>query len=174
MNLQELRKAIKGLGVIFALITCVCVFGWVWLDWDVGSGLLSVVFGLWGFWLFIALADYLLPKYMPHGKWWNRLSMVILIAEVAGSFATCGMLESKFERDREYADECEECEEEFWDSQTEVWVCAGAYAKAYHKDRFCSGLGRCGGRKEKVSLGDAEEEGLSPCKLCCPRDRENK
>ena len=47
-----------------------------------------------------------------------------------------------------------------------VWICTGSKAYAYHSNRNCSGLNRCGKCIVKVTLAEAKERGYRPCKRC--------
>ncbi|MBQ6277900.1 MAG: hypothetical protein IJK62_14485 [Bacteroidales bacterium] len=48
-----------------------------------------------------------------------------------------------------------------------VYICTGQYAKAYHRNRNCSGLGNCRAEIKQVSLEDAKRKGRTPCGKCC-------
>jgi len=50
-------------------------------------------------------------------------------------------------------------------TNTQVYVCNGDYAYAYHRYSRCSGLNRCGGGINKVSKSSAQSS-RSPCKRC--------
>lgn len=47
-----------------------------------------------------------------------------------------------------------------------VYICTSGTSKRYHSDRYCSGLGRCTGEIEEVSVEDAEDMGRTPCHIC--------
>lgn len=47
-----------------------------------------------------------------------------------------------------------------------VYICTSGTSKRYHSDRYCSGLGRCTGEIDEVSVGDAEDMGRTPCHIC--------
>ena len=48
----------------------------------------------------------------------------------------------------------------------QVYICNSKHAKAYHSRANCRGLNRCKYAPEKVSISDAEDRGLRPCKIC--------
>jgi len=48
-----------------------------------------------------------------------------------------------------------------------VYICTGSTAYAYHKNRDCEGLNHCGGSILKVSLSEAKAKGRTkPCGYC--------
>ena len=47
-----------------------------------------------------------------------------------------------------------------------VYICTGKYAKAYHYDTDCEGLGNCKGEIISVTIDEAEEMGRHPCHYC--------
>lgn len=47
-----------------------------------------------------------------------------------------------------------------------VYICTSGTSKRYHSDRYCSGLGRCIGEIDEVSVDEAEGMGRTPCHIC--------
>lgn len=60
-------------------------------------------------------------------------------------------------------DDC--CEDDYVGNT--VYICTGQYAKAYHKNKNCSGLGNCKAEIKQVSLEEAKRKGRTPCRRCC-------
>lgn len=48
----------------------------------------------------------------------------------------------------------------------EVYVCTGKYAKRYHCDENCKGLGSCKGEIRLVPISTAKKQGKTPCGYC--------
>ena len=48
----------------------------------------------------------------------------------------------------------------------EVYVCTGKYAKRYHCDENCRGLGSCKGEIRLVPISTAKKQGKTPCGYC--------
>lgn len=49
---------------------------------------------------------------------------------------------------------------------TQVYICTGSTAYAYHKTTNCRGLKRCTGEIKKTSIEQAKKENRKACKLC--------
>lgn len=47
-----------------------------------------------------------------------------------------------------------------------VYICTSGTSKRYHSDRYCSGLGRCIGEIDEMSVDEAENMGRTPCHIC--------
>ncbi len=54
--------------------------------------------------------------------------------------------------------------------QESVFICTGAADDSYHSTPKCKELRNCDGEIGDVSLSDALEIGLHPCKQCFPKD----
>ena len=52
------------------------------------------------------------------------------------------------------------------DDNGSVWICTGKFAKKYHRDPGCWGLGNCKSAIIKVSVSSAESQGKTPCSKC--------
>lgn len=53
---------------------------------------------------------------------------------------------------------------------TSVFICTGLSGDAFHENANCKGLNNCDGELGEVTINDALEIGLHPCKLCFPKD----
>lgn len=51
-----------------------------------------------------------------------------------------------------------------------VFICTGLNGDAFHMTTTCKGLNNCDGELGEVTIADAMEIGLHPCKLCFPKD----
>lgn len=51
-----------------------------------------------------------------------------------------------------------------------VFICTGLTGDAYHSRPDCKGLATCDGELGDVTVADAREIGLHPCKICFPKD----
>ena len=52
-------------------------------------------------------------------------------------------------------------------AESKVWICTGSSAYAYHCDKNCRGLNRCGSEIKKVTLAQAKKMGRTKkCKIC--------
>lgn len=49
-----------------------------------------------------------------------------------------------------------------------VYACMSKTAKRYHSTPKCKGLRNCSKSVKKMSVSDAENRGLTPCKICKP------
>ena len=47
-----------------------------------------------------------------------------------------------------------------------VYICTGPYSKKYHKTEDCMWLENCSEDIERISIGEAEDMGRTPCKGC--------
>ena len=47
-----------------------------------------------------------------------------------------------------------------------VYVCTGEKAIRYHKSEDCRGLLRCSAEIVEQDVDEAEDQGLTPCKIC--------
>lgn len=47
-----------------------------------------------------------------------------------------------------------------------VYVCSGPNAKRYHSVEDCMGLRNCSGEILELTVVDAEDYGLTPCRMC--------
>lgn len=47
-----------------------------------------------------------------------------------------------------------------------VYICTGPTAKRYHAKKSCSGLKKCSGAIQQISLQKAKNMGRTPCKRC--------
>jgi hypothetical protein len=47
--------------------------------------------------------------------------------------------------------------------ETKVYICGSTGAKKYHYNEFCRGLNACKDQTVKISLKQAQENGLSLC-----------
>lgn len=56
-------------------------------------------------------------------------------------------------------------------SDTNVWVCNGSAAYAYHRYENCIGLQRCTGSITKVKKSEAIKAHRTPCKLCYKKNK---
>ena len=57
----------------------------------------------------------------------------------------------------------------YTDKQNEeekVYICTGKYAKRYHCDENCRGLGSCKGEIRLVPISTAKKQGKTPCGDC--------
>lgn len=57
----------------------------------------------------------------------------------------------------------------YTDKQNEeekVYICTGKYAKRYHCDENCRGLGNCKGEIRLVPISTAKKQGKTPCGYC--------
>ena len=50
--------------------------------------------------------------------------------------------------------------------EAKVYICTGKYAKRYHRDSDCRGLGSCKGDVVLVPLSTAKKQGKTPCGYC--------
>jgi hypothetical protein len=48
----------------------------------------------------------------------------------------------------------------------DVYVCTGRYAKRFHCDENCRGLGNCKGEIRLVPISTAKKQGKTPCGYC--------
>lgn len=53
---------------------------------------------------------------------------------------------------------------------TSVFICTGLKGEAFHQSNTCKGLSDCDGELGEVTISDALEIGLHPCKICFPKD----
>lgn len=60
---------------------------------------------------------------------------------------------------------CEDCCESD-NVESSVYICTGQYAKAYHKNKNCRGLGNCRGDIKQVSIEETMRMGRIPCESC--------
>ena len=51
-----------------------------------------------------------------------------------------------------------------------VFICTGLKGDAYHLSSTCKGLSDCDGELGEVTIAEAIEIGLHPCKICFPKD----
>lgn len=51
-----------------------------------------------------------------------------------------------------------------------VYICTGLKGDAFHQNQNCKGLSDCDGELGAVTIADAMEIGLHPCKICFPKD----
>jgi hypothetical protein len=49
---------------------------------------------------------------------------------------------------------------------TKVYICDSPNAVAYHSDKYCRGLQKCTHQVLEVTLKEAENKNLRPCKIC--------
>ena len=63
---------------------------------------------------------------------------------------------------------------QFYDEQESetgmVYICTGKSSHAYHSTRDCYGIKSCRASIEKISLGEAEGMGRTPCRYCHKED----
>lgn len=50
--------------------------------------------------------------------------------------------------------------------EAKVYICVSKNAKRYHCDRDCRGLQSCKHEIRIVTIKEAQERGLTPCKVC--------
>ena len=50
--------------------------------------------------------------------------------------------------------------------EEKVYICVSKNAKRYHCDRDCRGLQNCKHEIRIVTIKEAQERGLTPCKVC--------
>lgn len=50
-----------------------------------------------------------------------------------------------------------------------VYICTGSSSKRYHSRKNCRGLSNCGGTIKELTVEQAENQGRTPCKICCPQ-----
>lgn len=50
--------------------------------------------------------------------------------------------------------------------EEKVYICTGKYAKRYHCDENCRGLGSCKGEIRLVPISTAKKQGKTPCGYC--------
>lgn len=50
--------------------------------------------------------------------------------------------------------------------EEKVYICTGKYAKRYHCDENCKGLGSCKGKIRLVPISTAKKQGKTPCGYC--------
>lgn len=48
----------------------------------------------------------------------------------------------------------------------DVYICTGPQSRVYHKHKNCTGLSRCSGTVESVSIDKAKSLGRRECKWC--------
>ena len=53
---------------------------------------------------------------------------------------------------------------------TSVYICTGLKGDAFHRTPQCKGLSDCDGELGEITIPDAMEIGLHPCKICFPKD----
>ncbi len=51
-------------------------------------------------------------------------------------------------------------------SASKVWICVSPNAKRYHRDYDCKGLQSCKHDIIEVSVAEAQDRGLTKCKMC--------
>ena len=51
-------------------------------------------------------------------------------------------------------------------SDSRVYICTGAYSRAYHKTSDCMGLIRCSGDIEEITKSETIDEGRHKCGFC--------
>ena len=99
--------------------------------------------------------------------------LLFIVLSVAITFLPCDGKSSINKTDASYDYCCvfeEFCEDDCCESdnvENMVYICTGQYAKAYHRNKNCSGLGNCKGEIKQVSLEDAKRKGRTPCGKYC-------
>jgi hypothetical protein len=53
--------------------------------------------------------------------------------------------------------------------EQKVYICTGSSSKRYHSKKNCRGLSNCGGTIKELTIEQAEKQGRTPCKICCPQ-----
>ena len=53
--------------------------------------------------------------------------------------------------------------------EKKVYICTGSSSKRYHSRKDCRGLSNCGGTIKEITMEQAEKQGRTPCKICCPQ-----
>lgn len=55
------------------------------------------------------------------------------------------------------------------EEEKKVYICTGSSSKRYHSRKNCRGLSNCGGSIKEITIEQAEKQGRTPCKICCPQ-----
>ena len=61
---------------------------------------------------------------------------------------------------------CTEVKASEQNKEEKVYICTGKYAKRYHCNEDCRGLGSCKGEIRLVPISTAKKQGKTPCGYC--------